>query len=89
MKEEGLLNGAFNKIKDKKVEARWLMNQSGFNFPDSQPASSTQRACVAFAIAAETKASDPIHGPNESLIEEAMDAKTLGDLKAVIAKLTN
>lgn len=87
MKEEGLLNGAFNKIKDGEIEARWLLNQSGFNFDDSQPTSPTQRACIAFAIAAETKAANPIYGPNEELIEEAMSAKTLGEIKAVIAKL--
>ncbi|MFI8978883.1 hypothetical protein [Ectopseudomonas khazarica] len=87
MREEGLLNDAFNKVKDGSIEARWLLNQAGFNFEDSHPVSATQRACIAFAIAAATKASDPSHGPNEKLIEEAMAAKNLGEIKAVISKL--
>jgi hypothetical protein len=86
MKEEGFLNGAFNKVKSGDVEARWLINQAGFNVPDSQPATPVQRACIAFAIAAETKSSDPIHGPDETLIAEAMAAQTIGELKAVVAK---
>ena len=89
MKEEGFLNGAFNKIKEGSVEARWLMNQSGFNFEDSYPASTTQRCCIAFAIAAETKSKDANHGPDESLIQEALEAETIGELKAVIKKISS
>lgn len=85
MIEESLLNDAFNKVKDGSIEARWLINQAGFNFEDSHPVSATQRACIAFAIAALSKASDPTQ--NEKLIEDAMAAKNLGEIKAVITKL--
>lgn len=84
MKEEGFLNGAFNLIKTQQIEARWLINQGGFNLRNDNEATPTQIACIAFAVAVHSKAKDSIHGPDESLISQVFAAKTIGDLKAII-----
>lgn len=87
MKEEGFLNKAFSLVKDETIEVRWLANQSGFNVSDDSQATITQRACIAFAVAAITKAADPKYGPDENLVQEAWNSKTMGALKAVINKV--
>ena len=35
MKEEGFMNKALNKIKEKDIKARFILNQSAFNLPDN------------------------------------------------------
>ncbi|GEM_PF-4667377 len=87
MKEEGLLYDVFKKIRNGDVEARWLLNQSSFNYEDSRAVSPTQKACIAFAIVVATNSSDPMHDGSEDLIAEALAARNLGELKEVVAKL--
>ena len=41
MKEEGFMNKALNKIKEKDIKARFILNQSAFNLPDNSKVSAT------------------------------------------------
>jgi hypothetical protein len=87
MKEEGFLNRALSEVITKKVEARWLTNQTSYNKPASELATPVQIASIAFSVAAITKASDSSNGPDSALVQMALDAKTIGDINIVIDKV--
>ncbi|MCA1931655.1 hypothetical protein [Rheinheimera sp.] len=85
MKEEGLLNKALQKVIDGTQEARWLLNQAGFNFEDNTPATSTQKACISFAIVVLSK--DGSVRNAEHLISRALVAESIGELKAIVNEI--
>ncbi|WP_146096708.1 hypothetical protein [Xanthomonas arboricola] len=82
MKEEGLLSRALIKIKQENMEARWIANQASYNFSDTTPISSSQKASIAFAVLVLTKNGST--GPDDDLVSRVLAANTLGDLRAVM-----
>ena len=82
MKEEGFMNKALNKIKEKDIKARFILNQSAFNLPDNSKVSATTRAAISFAILIQEQEYNDLY----HLATKAANVKTVGNAKKIIAE---
>ncbi len=82
MKEEGFMNKALHKIKEENMSARFILNQSAFNFPDNSKVSATTSAAISFAI----QIQDQGHNDLYHLATKAANVKTVKNAKKIIAE---
>jgi len=80
MREEGFVNGALNLIKSKNINARFLANQSAFNSHNNKEISASAKASIAFSI----NVYNLDYNDLDSLLEQAMKATTIGEIKQII-----
>lgn len=83
MKEEGFMNKALNKIKEENMNARFILNQSSFNFPDNSKLAPTTSASISFAI----QILDQGYNDLFDLSTKAANVKTVKNAKKIIAEV--
>jgi hypothetical protein len=81
MKEEGFVKGSLQKVKENKVEARWLANQSLFNGNGTIQAAA--KASVAMAINIYSEEHPEIH----PYIEKAINVRTKQGMRKIIEEV--
>ena len=82
MKEEGFMNKALNKIKEEDMTARFLLNQSSFNFSDNSKLSPTTKAAISFAIQVQDQGYNDLY----DLATKAANVRTVKNAKNIIAQ---
>ena len=82
MKEEGFMNKSLNKIKEEGLTARFLLNQSSFNFPDNSKLLPTTKAAISFAIQVQDQGYNDLY----DLATKAANVRTVKNAKNIIAQ---